>query len=138
MVTSERCSAEDAAKNGGNIIVAGKGLLPTELTSCSQNTTLATIVSNGEGLALLAYLRLAGELNASFFSRRMPGTTRVMPGLTPCTRMCACVRIHGHMTAPTQVRLLQSTRRAQRKKLAGRSSQRSRCYHGQHSTQTVD
>ena len=90
MVTSERCSAEDAAKNGGNIIVAGKGLLPTELTSCSQNTaldtglTLATVVSNEEGSALLAYLRLfGGELNASFFSRRMPGTTRSTLELTP-------------------------------------------------------
>lgn len=75
VVRSDGCSPETAVRNGGNIIVAAKGRLPTELSSGCRHGAFATVVSSGEGTLLFTALASAkgGLLNASLLSRRAPG-----------------------------------------------------------------
>ena len=75
VVRSEGCSPETAASNGGNIIVAAMGSVPTEISHGCQQGAFATVVSSDEGTALLAVLGSSprSEVNASLFSKRMPG-----------------------------------------------------------------
>lgn len=75
VVRSDNCTQEEAAQNGGNIVVAAKGDLPRELAHGCRNGAFMTVVSSDEGAALLAALSVSKQqqLNASLFSRRMPG-----------------------------------------------------------------
>ena len=78
VVTSEGCSASTAAGHGtgggtaGAIVVAAKGAVE-QPSSCGRG--VATMISNGDGMTLLATLAKAGGggINGSFASVRQPG-----------------------------------------------------------------
>ena len=80
VVRSDGCSQDEAVKNGGQIVVAANGTLPSIVaagcgTDPDQIGPWATTVAYDEGRALLAAIARspARELNASLFSKRLPG-----------------------------------------------------------------